>query len=765
MPVEQKSPINLASRLGRVENLKELLAAHGNNQECQTAQRNATRVSDTTSVKDLIGTGSYATNKTLNEPLISAVKNGHAEMVEELLKYGADVNATDEDGDTALMTAIKLSIQPIFQLLVDWGAEVNAENNEGQTALYLAVTQSHTEYDRMQKQDQNKELVLEGSSLIVYTLLRKGTHLYETRSGLNPCTVHLTSAEFKNPNPTILKLLDAAGFKEKENIKELSSVDHFQACAKDCIREHLKHVHPKRNLYFTVPQLGLPKRLQSSLLLNAVKHSDVIPNNQETKFLQKIKEGDIENVQHLINAGVDINVQDENDMTPLMIASVDGHKELVEQLIKSGADVNLQNTSGDTPLIYAFKDVKNKSAVIYLKGINHMENSQECMQVLLQHDAEINIQGKDGDTALMHLADTASYLVQFKKSQSEMNFTRVLTAVEKCVFSLNDAGADPNLKNDNDCTALILGANILNFVKLLIRAGADVNWKDKIGNTALNRAAYLGEVKCVEKLIQSGAEINIGSTTPLMAAAKIGQVECLKLLIREGADLDILGKDGLTALMVAALKEQVETVKQLIRQGADLDVQDENGVTALVWAAFKGQVECVKLLVQEGADLDIQDKHGHIVLMLAAVNGHVECVKLLMQVRTHLDIWDEKGRTALMYTASYGHVECVKLLIRGGADLDIQDKNGYTALMWAADKGHVKCVKLLVQAEADLDIRDENGITALVVAARTGADSCFSALLNAGAEVDSSLETAVLHRKQTKRQLNLQDAQGSYSIH
>ena len=110
--------------------------------------------------------------------------------------------------------------------------------------------------------------------------------------------------------------------------------------------------------------------------------------------MQKIKEGDIENVQHLINAGVDINVQDENDMTPLMIASVAGHKELVEQLIKSGADVNLQNTSGDTALIYAFKDVKNKSTVIYLKGINHMENSQECMQVLLQHDAEINIRAR-----------------------------------------------------------------------------------------------------------------------------------------------------------------------------------------------------------------------------------------------------------------------------------------------------------------------------------------------------------------------------------
>ena len=57
--------------------------------------------------------------------------------------------------------------------------------------------------------------------------------------------------------------------------------------------------------------------------------------------MKKIREGDIGNAQHLINTGVDVNIQDENDMTPLMIASQAGHTELVEQLIKSGADVNL----------------------------------------------------------------------------------------------------------------------------------------------------------------------------------------------------------------------------------------------------------------------------------------------------------------------------------------------------------------------------------------------------------------------------------------
>ena len=335
--------------------------------------------------------------------------------------------------------------------------------------------------------------------------------------------------------------------------------------------------HPEKNLYFTVPQLGLPQLLQSSLLFYAVQNYHLVPSNEEQKFLQEIKEGNTENAQHFIQLGVDIHVQDENDMTPLMIASQSGQTKLVEQLIRAGADVNHQNSSGDTALIYAFKDLTHFTLLAMSKNINHMEKIQECVQVLLQHQAEINIQGKDGNTALMHAANkTSCYLEQFQKSKIKSNiknFTRdeEFADMEKCMFSLIDAGADPSLKNDRDSTALILGANILNFVKKMIKTGVDINWEDKDGKTALTQAAASGNIECIETLIEAGAEINRGSPTPLMAAAKDGHVECVKLLIQEGADLNIRNENGYTALIFATLSNSGNSFFTLLKAGAELD--------------------------------------------------------------------------------------------------------------------------------------------------------------------------------------------------
>ena len=65
--------------------------------------------------------------------------------------------------------------------------------HKGETALYLAVTQSHAEYERMQSEDQNKgkyilneEFLLEGSSLMVYTLLRRGSPLAQNQIRVKP---------------------------------------------------------------------------------------------------------------------------------------------------------------------------------------------------------------------------------------------------------------------------------------------------------------------------------------------------------------------------------------------------------------------------------------------------------------------------------------------------------------------------------------------------------------------------------------------------
>jgi len=54
------------------------------------------------------------------------------------LELGADVNAANQDGDTALHGAARIKSPVLTQFLVDRGAEMNVRNRKGQTPLFVA---------------------------------------------------------------------------------------------------------------------------------------------------------------------------------------------------------------------------------------------------------------------------------------------------------------------------------------------------------------------------------------------------------------------------------------------------------------------------------------------------------------------------------------------------------------------------------------------------------------------------------------------------
>ncbi len=72
-------------------------------------------------------------------PLLWAAVTGRAEVIELLIRQGADVNAVDRDGGTALLAAAFLGHEEAVDLLVRGGAKVNAANNRGETPLDGAV--------------------------------------------------------------------------------------------------------------------------------------------------------------------------------------------------------------------------------------------------------------------------------------------------------------------------------------------------------------------------------------------------------------------------------------------------------------------------------------------------------------------------------------------------------------------------------------------------------------------------------------------------
>ena len=77
--------------------------------------------------------------------LIRASAYGHIDMVKKYIEDGADVNAKNDDGNTALMMASYNGYIKVVRLLLKKGADVNAKDNNHNTALIGASINGRTE--------------------------------------------------------------------------------------------------------------------------------------------------------------------------------------------------------------------------------------------------------------------------------------------------------------------------------------------------------------------------------------------------------------------------------------------------------------------------------------------------------------------------------------------------------------------------------------------------------------------------------------------
>ena len=104
------------------------------------------------------------------------------------------------------------------------------------------------------------------------------------------------------------------------------------------------------------------------------------------------------------------------------------------------------------------------------------------------------------------------------------------------------------------------------------------------------------------------------ASTPLITAAFLGKTEAAKILIEAGADLNYKNADGSTALHTAAAFGKTEAAKILIDAGIDLNNQNNQGATALHTGAFFCRVEIVEALLEKGADKTLKNKTGKTAL-------------------------------------------------------------------------------------------------------------------------------------------------------
>ena len=80
-----------------------------------------------------------------NLPIVREAAFGNADSVRNLAKSGADVNAVDENGDTAVVVASANGHKEAVAALIEFGANINQSDGKGETAIAAAIRAQNSE--------------------------------------------------------------------------------------------------------------------------------------------------------------------------------------------------------------------------------------------------------------------------------------------------------------------------------------------------------------------------------------------------------------------------------------------------------------------------------------------------------------------------------------------------------------------------------------------------------------------------------------------
>ncbi|HEY9774849.1 MAG TPA: ankyrin repeat domain-containing protein [Planktothrix sp.] len=154
-----------------------------------------------------------------------------------------------------------------------------------------------------------------------------------------------------------------------------------------------------------------------------------------------------------------------------------------------------------------------------------------------------------------------------------------------------------------DCAVLSRSAPMLNWI---LSQGLDVNMLGCVQRTPLILAAEEGIAVATEILIQHGADVNAKPFVDMPALNAATTSEVAKLLVAAGADINYIDSTGNFPLREAVGTDNTELVRGLIELGANVDLCSY-GPTPLHLASMHDKIEIMQLLIDAGADPNIVD--------------------------------------------------------------------------------------------------------------------------------------------------------------
>lgn len=265
------------------------------------------------------------------------------------------------------------------------------------------------------------------------------------------------------------------------------------------------------------------------------------------------------------------------------------------------------------------------------------------------------------------------------------------------------AGANVNATTKRGGTPLMACGDSHQITRLLLSHKADPFLVDSRGRNALHYA--------------SGRFCN---SSPVV-----------RLLLRAGIDIDSRDHDGVTPLMLACRTNRTDSIVSLLEKGADIDAVDGKGDSVEDHARKGGylyplcELKAWRGLSGPSADANTKNTEGQTPLMSAPVDRRT--VDYLLQRGADVRSKDQLGMTPLMYHVAecYSDKKIVETLIVAGSELEARDKFGMTPLLHSAKSGSREIFFGLVKLGADIDATDNDGCGVLEHSERSNKGRLF----------------------------------------
>lgn len=226
-------------------------------------------------------------------------------------------------------------------------------------------------------------------------------------------------------------------------------------------------------------------------------------------------------------------------ITPLHCAAINPNPEYLTALLNSRPD-------------YSILDMQNWSVIHYASVCT----GTGPLQLLLNRGISTLQINKDGDTPL-HLASALGRIENVK------------------LILKNDKENEDEVEDDTPKDI----------------SGSLVKRANKVGQTALHKAAGAGHSDIIPILLSAGADPNkftparYDKLTPFMLAAQMGHVNVLKMFAQHGyMKIDAVDHKGRSALAHAIINGQAHVVSYLLRIGANILKKDTSGNTLVHYA-------------------------------------------------------------------------------------------------------------------------------------------------------------------------------------